>query len=361
VGGFSGYRGSPVFSQRRPGARSRRDTKRSDWHQRVQPGRTSGDQRRTPRIISFEDSLRDSRPRIVWRQPWDSRMKTLYHYCPSTTFHSLVSSRSIWLSSLLQSNDSMEGKLVAKMIARFASDDHLDRSTTDTLLEAVGLVESVIDGLGLCLSEDGDLLSQWRGYADDGRGVAIGFSRDYLEWLVAESRSDKSKSGLNLYKVIYEPDAQSEALRSTYSKVRELINEGAFQPMGRRGLLDGRTDKEIELDDQVIDAKYRRVSVACLGFFNKLFLLKANAFREEREWRLISYLVQLTTDSCLYRAQPNRVIPYRAFELLGLDRFPISEVILGPKHVTPLPVVRSFLEFHGFDVAKVRQSDVTYR
>lgn len=39
VGGSSDRRDSPVFSDGRPGARSRRDTKRSDWHQRVQPGR----------------------------------------------------------------------------------------------------------------------------------------------------------------------------------------------------------------------------------------------------------------------------------------------------------------------------------
>jgi hypothetical protein len=39
VGGSSDRRDGPVFSDGRPGARSRRDTKRSDWHPRVQPGR----------------------------------------------------------------------------------------------------------------------------------------------------------------------------------------------------------------------------------------------------------------------------------------------------------------------------------
>lgn len=39
VGGSSYRRDSPVFSDGRPGARNRRATKRSDWHQRVQPGR----------------------------------------------------------------------------------------------------------------------------------------------------------------------------------------------------------------------------------------------------------------------------------------------------------------------------------
>lgn len=40
--------------------------------------------------------------------------------------------------------------------------------------------------LALCFTGNGDLLSQWRGYGDDGRGVAVGFRRSdinaFLDW-----------------------------------------------------------------------------------------------------------------------------------------------------------------------------------
>lgn len=32
-----------------------------------------------------------------------------------------------------------------------------------------------------CFSENGDLLSQWRGYANDAKGISIGFNKDILQ------------------------------------------------------------------------------------------------------------------------------------------------------------------------------------
>jgi hypothetical protein len=57
----------------------------------------------------------------------------------------------------------MEGKLVAEILARIAKADGLDQAPTQRLQKLVSGLEQVIDGLGFCLSEDGDLLSQWRG------------------------------------------------------------------------------------------------------------------------------------------------------------------------------------------------------
>ncbi len=47
-------------------------------------------------------------------------MSILYHYCSTDTFFNIVKNRSLWLSSLAQSNDYMEGKLVAQAITRLA-------------------------------------------------------------------------------------------------------------------------------------------------------------------------------------------------------------------------------------------------
>ena len=77
----------------------------------------------------------------------------------------------------------MEGKLATRTIARLADRDSLDEKDRRLLLKGIGLFEKTFDGLGFCLSEKCDLLSQWRGYAEDGTGVAIGFSVEYLKWL----------------------------------------------------------------------------------------------------------------------------------------------------------------------------------
>jgi Protein of unknown function (DUF2971) len=66
-------------------------------------------------------------------------------------------------------NDHREGRWLSSVIARQEP-------------EYIYLLRFMIDRMQMpyfasCFSGDGDRLSQWRGYADQGRGVAIGFSK----------------------------------------------------------------------------------------------------------------------------------------------------------------------------------------
>jgi hypothetical protein len=128
-----------------------------------------------------------------------------------------------------------------------------------------------------------------------------------------------------------------------------------------RGLLDVRSDEEIEIENKKIKDAFSRLSMIVATLFSKLFLLKTSAFREEREWRLISYFVKIGKDMCSFRVQNNRIIPFRKFELLELDSDPIVEVILGPKNITPNYVIESFLKQCGFANVKISHSKATYR
>jgi len=87
-------------------------------------------------------------------------MTNLYHYCSNDSFHSIIENRSIWLSSLSLSNDSMEGKLLADIIFTLAQDDGLNTDAIKQLQLSIENLENIIDALGFCLSKQGDLLSQ---------------------------------------------------------------------------------------------------------------------------------------------------------------------------------------------------------
>jgi hypothetical protein len=287
-------------------------------------------------------------------------MTILYHYCSNNAFHSIIENRRIWLSSLSLSNDSMEGKLVAEILARIAKADGLDQAATQRLQKLVSGLEQVIDGLGFCLSEDGDLLSQWRGYATDATGVSIGFSKDYLEQF-AEASGASEKPGFTLQKVEYDLEIQESLIKPTYIEIKELINEGAFKFPGKRSLLDERSDDEVKKDNEKIKGAFSRLSMTMLTLFVKLFLLKTSAFREEREWRLISYFVKTGDDMCSFRALNDRIVPYREFELLASESGSILEVILGPKNTTPNYIIESFLKQRGFPNVTILRSEATYR
>jgi hypothetical protein len=254
----------------------------------------------------------------------------------------------------------MEGKLVAEILARIAKTDGLDQGATHRLQDAVSGLEQVIDGLGFCLSEDGDLLSQWRGYAADATGVSIGFSKDYLEQFPNASRAPE-KSSFTLQRVEYDLEIQESLIEPTYRKLKELINEGAFKFSGKRMLLDARSDDEVERDNKKITHAFSQLSMTVLTLFTKLFLLKTSAFREEREWRLISYFVKAGDDTCSFRALNDRIVPFREFKLLESENVSIVEVMLGPKNMTPNYVIESFLKQSGFANVKISRSKASYR
>jgi hypothetical protein len=98
----------------------------------------------------------------------------------------------------------MEGQLVKEAIIRLAKDDGLSDHICERLDESLAFLERSLGGLGFCLSEQGDLLSQWRGYADDAYGISIGFSKPYLEELSRKTVEAKKKSGFTLLQVQYD-------------------------------------------------------------------------------------------------------------------------------------------------------------
>ena len=254
----------------------------------------------------------------------------------------------------------MEGKLVAEILTRIGEADGLDQPVTLQLRQSVSLLEQIVDGLGFCLSEEGDLLSQWRGYAADATGVSIGFADDYLRWF-AESSRGREKPGFALKKVAYEADGQEALLKPTYTEIRKLIDEGALKSRGKRTLLDSRSEDEIKRDDEKIKTAFAQLSLEVLMLLENLFLLKTSAFREEREWRLISYFVKSGNDPCLFRALDDRIVPYREFKLLEAEKGSIVKVILGPKNTTPNYVIDSFLKQRGFRNVTISRSEATYR
>lgn len=287
-------------------------------------------------------------------------MDILYHYCSTSSFHAIVTHSSIWLSALSLSNDTMEGKLVAAAVARLAKRDKLDPATTRRLIDSIEGLEQVAEGLGFCLSEEGDLLSQWRGYAEDATGIAIGFSSTYLKWL-GRTTYERNIPSFSLRKVVYETGDQDQLVEPTYTKSKAFIEKGAFKMPWRITLLDTRTDEEVERDRKAHEQIFRELHFTLLELFPQLYLLKTYGFREEREWRLISHFVRSSKDACLYRSVPGSVIPYREFELLEGEEQPIREVVLGPRHLTPVHLVEEFLKQSGFVNVRVRRSETTYR
>jgi len=260
----------------------------------------------------------------------------------------------------------MEGRLIKAALLRLAERDGLNEDSKVELRESLAFNERYFDGLGFCLSSNGDLLSQWRGYADDACGISIGFGVPYLKSLVqAESIND---SNFGLHAVKYKQVEHESEIGDIYTELRKLIDAGAFKRPGMSGLLDTRSPLRMVADDKAIEKANAQLILKLFELAPKQFTLKAQAFSEEKEWRLVSVIEGTNFDGCEYRPSRNRVIPYRTIKLddlmlKGTKRKlkPIREVFLGPKNETPAIVVQAMLKQAGLGDVSVKKSKATYR
>jgi hypothetical protein len=286
----------------------------------------------------------------------------LYHYCSAAAFLSMIESRSIWLSSLSLANDTMEGRLVRSLLIKEAEKRQMKPARREALDLHLATIENYFDGLAFCLSKERDQLSQWRGYANDAQGFAIGFSMDYLRQLV-----DATKGPISLQPVIYDPAHQVLAVQAFYEQLITPEIEEALEPVSYGTLLTGmKVQAEIEEEQKARWAALSPFLVNLLTGAHALYGLKGHAFREEREWRLLS-MVSVRTSATLrefplqHRHSGEKIVPYRNVPLSQTNTPPLVEIVLGPRNPTPIRTVEALLEQCGFDGVRIASSAASYR
>lgn len=283
--------------------------------------------------------------------------KTLYHYCSNVSFLSILQNRELVASGLTLSNDTMEGKWIERVFSDLLREDDELRQHLEKLIPILEFTTGVMGGLGFCLSEDGDLLSQWRGYADNAAGVSIGFESVEL------SRLGTVEKGGKLAEVIYDFAAQKAELAPLITRIKKLVADGALRPMA--GTFLAPTTKE---QAEKIHQASNSLWFSFMSAFPHIFSFKNPAFREEREWRFLSYLVNGDAETSIdimqftdFRAKHDRIVPFQRFAF-GESKQPlITKVILGPRNITPDTIVSGLLKKNGFVGVEVSRSASTYR
>lgn len=135
---------------------------------------------------------------------------TLFHYCSTPTFLSILSSDRMRFSDANMMNDSGEGRYGYELFERAASDllelakdkPALDGLTPDFLDQVDAYLspkQFVSHPVISCFSKQPDVLSQWRGYGQDAQGWAIGFSATAI-----------AAMPVTLLEVLYDPSQQVE-------------------------------------------------------------------------------------------------------------------------------------------------------
>ena len=111
--------------------------------------------------------------------------RKIYHYCSTSGFFNILRNQCLWLTEASFTNDAWENRMLdpvfEQALEELADDGEIERARMDTARDLYYHHSACFIYLG-CFSEEGDILPQWRSYADDGQGFAIGFSSREMDF-----------------------------------------------------------------------------------------------------------------------------------------------------------------------------------
>lgn len=239
----------------------------------------------------------------------------LYHYTSVSGLLGIVKSKSIWATHVAFLNDSSEFThaiaLMRSTIKKRKKDaNSIEKGFYDNLLDALNILSEDMSGFNMFVcsfSENGDVLSQWRGYCPNG-GYSIGFDFRYLERAI-RAHKFTVKIGKCIYNKSEHEQIISEILAKTIDSYKKYVNRL-------------RKDKsQINADFYFKDFIAPLLRIAPF--------IKNISFREEQEWRMIASVTD--NDKVEFREGVNWIIPYYRLELpVNDDILDINQIIIGP-------------------------------
>ncbi len=195
--------------------------------------------------------------------------------------------------------------------------------------------------LGICFSEESDLLSQWRAYSDDATGFSVTFNREMLQRRYA--RADFLASPA-LIQIAYGAAHSPQVARADQWLRLAFFDDAADCQ------IDNNVTQFLEAEFSSDLSQRRRLAAALL------FSIKSPAFCEEKEWRILHYSSLNALRNVEFREHKTVISPYVR---LPFEREAIIGVTLGPCNDTPEDVVEALLKANGVH-AWVRKSAASY-
>jgi uncharacterized protein YjiS (DUF1127 family) len=243
----------------------------------------------------------------------DDHPRVLYHYTNAHGLLGILERQELWATHFRFVNDASEVHYgwnlfvsVAKRYAALLKNEHC--------IEFVGRIIQkpsadwwTFDAYVACFCEDGDLLSQWRGYTQSGDGYAIGFD---LSTFANQHHPHEERREAALFQVVYDQRQQRRAVRGLLRLALQVL---ADIPAGTTP-----EDATIAIADVV---RFFNVRLTHL-----LVSFKDPAFAAEQEWRLCTIEYPFVRREVRFRTGPYGITPFVAINARkdGVGLLPVS-------------------------------------
>lgn len=301
----------------------------------------------------------------------NKKVEIVYHYCNLNTFMSIIENKEIWCSDISKMNDFSEERYLEFFLRVCRKRIHNELMKNEQYLKKIKLrdeIESmekakvfletptekkileeklnlkrkklskikfnksikkinlmkkiqkkiIINGILknkefdinryiCCFSKEGDILSQWRAYANDGRGISIGFNLKKLEQLIEKINEDSPKDKVlkahffpvEYFKIKDNYNGELDKICDLLPKYEVIENDKELEEiLDNSVIIDRELDIKINLDKMLNDIiqflwnKYYKedeeeLQKKAIERLSYLVKIKNFKFYEEKEYRIV--------------------------------------------------------------------------
>ena len=273
----------------------------------------------------------------------------LFHYTTPLGLLGISQSKNIWATDLRFLNDKKEFQhsldITHSILEGFYRVD-------DNPKKLKGLNYDFIEHLRINLgkkwnpevyvasfTEEGDLLSQWRGYCSKG-GFSIGFHFDLLSRIAEKHDSF-------LLPCVYDFKIQKKLLEELLVSHSKKYDEA---------IKDNNQNNSDELAHSISNE-------FIISLFALAPMLKHESFNEEKEWRIVSWNLRVTPD-IQFRANESNIIPYIEISLCqSEEEIEFKKIFIGPASINDYSkeAVLQLLRKNRVPQNAIRLSSAPYR
>ena len=295
-----------------------------------------------------------------WERVHSKRPRLLHHYTDAQGLLGMIRTQRLWATNIRFMNDPTEVAYAAGLVRRSVQEHGaryskpLVKNVARATDELLNLYENEDDKYICCFCEDGDLLSQWRGYGAVGGGYSLGFLA--------------SRLGLTAYRTLETPEPVLRRVVYDAKQQRRIIGRwlsAVFEWEMLRRRRNRKGPPQIEFDDLAWNRLNWFISEC-------LYCFKDPAYTEEREWRVAQYGRNVRGERPVkteFRASRGRIVEYAELSLATThdgqeSKLPIKVIRYGPtldpnateralrllceaKEHSPVSIVRSGVPFSG--------------
>jgi hypothetical protein len=277
---------------------------------------------------------------------------TIFHYCTGQSFFEIITFKKLWLNSLFETNDYLERRWLDGILKKKLEEKQGNTQEYITFSKSVQILYTLNNEMVVpyffSFSQHKDLLSQWRGYADDGQGFALGFNPQFFEISYnVPFTSANPEDAIGIFDVIYDQKGLNQRVDETISFYWKHFE----------------ADNYVQNSPAMIECVVNLVRLATRA--------KNPSFSEEHEWR-ICYTPIIRygrgKHEILGKLTPMKFRIKNGNHLTSYFEFPfnapaLTAIVIGPKNNTFPETIRDFLFINGFDITKIEiaKSNASYR